>query len=96
MTFKQIKELFALYKDLEELERTNDLYAFVALMVIVYSSFVNYPVLSFRIIISQNNLDNLIKFSHILNQIKFFSTYLTKVKILTLVNNYRSVFDFKK
>jgi hypothetical protein len=69
---------------MEELEGSNDIYTFVALMVVIYSSFINYPIISFKIIIAQQNLDNLIKFSQVLTQIKFFNTYLTKVNLINI------------
>lgn len=79
LTFTEIGELFSIYTDLEDLERSSDIYTFVALMVVIYSSFINYPILTFRIIINMQMMDKMHHYSQLLNQTRFFSTYLTKV-----------------
>lgn len=73
-----------MYNNIDELERTGDAYTYFALMVVIYSSFINYPVVSFRTIIQLQQLDNFVKYTQLLNQIKFFSSYQTKSVIIGL------------
>ncbi len=81
---------------MEDLERSSDIYTFVALMVIIYSSFINYPIVSFQYIIASSLLDKMRLYSGLLYQTKFFSTYLTKVILINSVYHHRSFFDFEK
>jgi hypothetical protein len=85
--------MLSIYNELEEIEKSSDIYTFVALMTVIYSSFINYPIVSFKIIINSQNLDNLVKYSQLYNQIKFHNTYLTKVNIFNLVYYYRIMLD---
>jgi hypothetical protein len=92
LAFTQMHELISIYTDLDDMERSSDIYTYVALMVVIYSSFINYPVISFRTIINTQNLDNLIKYSQVFNQIKFYNTYLIKVIQFNPVYDYRFMF----
>lgn len=53
----------------------------ISLMVVLYSGFIYYPTITFDLLSVNQDISNFIRWSEILIEIKFFSTYLTKVKI---------------
>jgi hypothetical protein len=78
----KIKSIANGYQDKEEFEESTDLYTFVALLVVVYSGFINYPIVTFEALISNNDVHFFIKWSEELVTLKFYSSYLTKSIII--------------
>lgn len=82
VSIDQIKSIANGYQDKEEFEESTDLYTFVALLVVVYSGFINYPIVTFEALISNNDVHFFIKWSEELVTLKFYSSYLTKSIII--------------
>lgn len=74
-----IKEITS--SSLDKKNKAAKIYDFVAILSIIYSSFINYPGVSYEIILSHNYLLSLVEATNIFKSLKILSNYLTKVII---------------
>lgn len=63
----------------DKADKTNKIYDFVAVLAVIYSSFVKYPTLSYKIIVDNNFLITIVEATNIFKSLKILSNYLTKV-----------------
>jgi len=66
-------------------EKTNKIYDFVAVLSVIYSSFIKYPTLSYSVIFENNFLMLIVEATNIFKSLKILSNYLTKVKIIIFI-----------
>ncbi len=64
----------------DKTDKTNKIYDFVAVLAVMYSSFIKYPTLSYKIIVDNNFLMMIVEATNIFKSLKILSNYLTKVK----------------
>lgn len=82
ISIDRIKGVVNKYKNLEDFEESSDVYNFIALTVLIYSGFINYPYPTFEAIINNNDVVAFMKWSEQLLSLQFHSTYLSKSLII--------------
>jgi hypothetical protein len=90
MAITQIKAIFQMYTKKDELESSDDCYLFLSLLVLIYCGFINYPTTTFEAIIANNDVHNLIEWSKLILELKFFSTYHTKAMIIGICSIFKN------
>jgi len=68
----------------DKADKTNKIYDFVAVLAVIYSSFIKYPTLSYEIIRENNFLMIIVEATNIFKSLKILSNYLTKVNFYYL------------
>jgi len=61
-------------------DKINKIYDFVAVLALIFSSFIKYPTLSYNIVIENNFLMTIVEATNIFKSLKILSNYITKVK----------------
>lgn len=96
ISIDQIKNIIKLYKSREDLEDSSDLFTFIGLLVLIYSSFINYPQVAFEALISNNDMHNFLEWTQLLLKLKFYSCYQVKSLLIGICSIIKSEYLVKQ
>ncbi len=76
---------------------TMDMHLIISFLTTIYSYFIKYPEITFKILINKNYFENFIQLTDLISYFTYFSTQQSKVKIIfnkTLDYYFRSLLCF--
>ena len=96
ISIDQIKNILKIFKSRDDLEDSSDLFTFIALLVLIYSSFINYSQTAFEALITNNDIHLFLEWTLILTKLKFYSCYQAKSLIIGICSIMKSEFLVKQ
>lgn len=80
LCFEKLNDLIKQITTSDKKNKTEKVYDFVAVLSVIYSGFINNPILTYEIVLSNNSLTHMIEATNIFKSLKIISNYMTKVK----------------
>lgn len=90
ISIDQIKNILKIFKSMEDLEDSSDMFTFISLLVLIYSSFINYPLTAFDALITNNDVSHFIQWTQLMIKLKFYSCYQAKSLTIGICSIIRS------
>ena len=80
LCFEKLNDLIKQITTSDKKNKTEKVYDFVAVLSVIYSGFINNPILTYEIVLSNNCLTHMVEATNIFKSLKIISNYMTKVK----------------